>query len=508
MSISDDEGRDLVGKRGSEFKLPYPIIDTDTSGLGSPLDEELSGGSKNGKSPRNKKNKGQLRDYLQTGRKRKTPYRECFTGLNGYSPYTALNGYPATCPQTGEIKADISAMYPYTGNNYGLDTADIYRSTGYTYGGLYPSATDSYRLEAEKHAAAYPNGYYLEPRQYQHTLQYHGNGYTDFVSPTSKYSYDMSKYGYDTHAMASSYGLDLSKRPYDEMDIHKYSHDYSAADKLSSVSRVNGSLDPLKSSALYGTTPILNNDSLNMAATATPCPLYSSSTTTTSTERYNQDTSARDMKLGKLPTTPLSENSTDISKQTSAIMPNGHASVIRNASPRTKSPRQDANPSSTPSMYPSYNSAAGVSVLSSCGNPSTTPQSSATWPACSKTPTPNCKQESPAVTPSETPQGGSGMSSSQAALPSMSNNDMGSRVMTGKQDGSAAVALNSLAAAAPQANSSPASATTATSVIQQSGRVRSVQGFEKTETHVTTKKFVWNQNTPRQVFNEGIFCVL
>ena len=383
---SDDEGRDLVGKRGSEFKLPYPIIDTDTTGLGSPLDEELSSG-KSGKSPRNKKNKTQLRDYLQTGRKRKTPYRECFNGLNGYSPYSALSGYPTACPQTGEIKADISAMYQYTGNNYGLDTADIYRSTGYTYGGLYPSATDSYRLEAEKHAAAYPNGYYLEPRQYQHTLQYHGNGYTDFMSPTSKYSYDMSKYGYDTHAVASSYGLDLSKRPYDDMDFHKYSYDYSAADKLSSVSRVNGSLDPLKSSTLYGATPILNNDSLNMASTAPSNTLYSS------VDRYGQDAS-RDMKLGKLPTTPLSDSSTDISKQTSAIMPNGHPSVIRNASPRTKSPRKETYPSTTSSMYQSYNSA-GVSVLSSCGNPSGTPQASAAWPACSKTPTPQCKQGSP-----------------------------------------------------------------------------------------------------------------
>ena len=459
----DDEGRDLVGKRGSEFKLPYPIIDTDTTGLSSPLDEELSGSGKSGKSPRNKKNKGQLRDYLQTGRKRKTPYRECFNGLNGYSPYTALNGYPAACPQTGEIKADISAMYPYTGNNYGLDTADIYRSTGYTYGGLYPSTTDSYRLEAEKHAAAYPNGYYLEPRQYQHTLQYHSNGYPDFMSPTSKYSYDMSKYGYDTHAVASSYGLDLSKRPYDEMDFHKYSHDYSAADKLPSVPRVNGSLDPLKSSALYGTTPILNNDSLNMSS-ATSCTLYSS------VERYGQDTS-RDTKLGKLPTTPLSD-STDISKQTSAIMPNGHASVIRNASPRTKSPRQDTHPSSTSSMYHSY-SGAGVSVLSSCGNPSSNPHGSAAWPACSKTPTPQCKQGSPVGTPTGTPQDGSTMSSAQAALPSMSSSDMGSRIMSPKQEGSAAVALNSMAAV-PQANSSPASATTATSVIQQSGRVRCV----------------------------------
>lgn len=472
MLTRDDEGRDLVGKRGSEFKLPYPIIDTDTSGLGSPLDEELSSGSKNGKSPRNKKNKGQLRDYLQTGRKRKTPYRECYNGLNGYNPYTALNGYPATaCPQTGEIKADISAMYPYTGNNYGLDTADIYRSTGYTYGGLYPTATDSYRLEAEKHAATYPNGYYLEPRQYQHTLQYHGNGYTDFMSPTSKYSYDMSKYGYDTHAMASSYGLDLSKRPYDDMDIHKYSHDYSAADKLSSVSRVNGSLDPLKSSALYGTTPILNNDSLNTTTSVASCPLYSSTPA-------GDSSSSRDLKLGKLPTTPLSDTGADASKHQSsaAILPNGHASVIRNASPRTKSPRQDALPSTSANMYPAYNSTAaaagGVSVLSSCGNPSTAPQTSSVWPACSKTPTPNCKRESPVGTPTgTTPQDGSGGGGGGSITPGAMSNS-----------GSAAVALNTLAAGTPHTNSSPASATTATSVIQQSGRVRCAARFQTLQT--------------------------
>ena len=28
-----------MGKRGSEFKLPYPIIDTDPSGFGAALEE-------------------------------------------------------------------------------------------------------------------------------------------------------------------------------------------------------------------------------------------------------------------------------------------------------------------------------------------------------------------------------------------------------------------------------------------------------------------------------------
>ncbi len=391
---------------------------------------------------------------MQTGRKRKTPYRDCFNGLNGYNPYTALNGYPATCPQTGEIKTDISTMYPYTGNNYGLETSDLYRTSGYTYSGLY-GTTDTYRLEAEKAAAAYPNGYYLQPREYQHTLQYHGNGYTDLMAQTSKYSYDMSKYGYDTHHV-SSYGLDLSKRPYDDMDLHTYS---SAADKLS---RVNG-YDPLKTSALYGTTPILNNDSMshltNTSATAAaaPCTLYGSTT-----DRYGQD-ATKDLKLSRLPTSPLQDNSSG-----TAVLPNGHASVIRNASPRTRSPRPDQQPtSSVPSTYNSaYSSypSSGVSVLSSCGNPSTGAGATAgsSWQACNKAPTP--KQGSPVGTPT-TPHDPSAIGS-QGTLPSA---DMGSRIMSPKQDGSTAVSLNTMAT--PQANSSPASATTATSVIQ-SGRNR------------------------------------
>ena len=314
------------------------------------------------KVPRNKKSKNQLRDYLHTGRKRKTPYRDAFNGINGYTPYTPLNGYPA-CP-TGEVKGDI--MYPYTGNNFGLDTtADLYARTaaaGYTTfpgSGLYPGTADSLRLEAEKHA--YPNGYYLEPRQYQHTLQYHGNGYTDYMSPSAKYPYDISKYGYEH--MSSAYGLDLSKRtPYDEeisrydTDVRKYSHDY-CSDKYS---RVNGSLDPLKTSSLYGTTPILNNDSLcNLAhGTASPCSLYRSDGST-GNERYGQDNGM------------MHKDSKPLLDTEVKTMPNGHASVIRNASPRTKSPRTDRPSCSTSNLY-----GEGTSVLTSCGN--------ASWPMCDK----------------------------------------------------------------------------------------------------------------------------
>lgn len=353
----DDEGRDLVGKRGSEFKLPYPIIDTDTSGLGSPLMEEDMGK----KSPRNKKSKNQLRDYLHTGRKRKTPHRDAFNGINGYTPYTPLNGYP-TCP-TGEVKTDI--MYPYPSNNFGLDTAsDLYARTaaaGYsTFPGtsLYPTAADSFRLEADKHA--YPNGYYLEPRQYQHTLQYHGNGYTDYMSPSAKYPYDL-KYGYEH--MSSAYGLDLSKRtPYEEemakyeTDIRKYSHDYT--DKYS---RVNGAYDG-RGSSLYSSTPLLNNDSLVASnlpqSSGSPCSLYRSDGTNGSTHRYHDSISS--MNKDTKPLVAEQETKTP-------TMPNGHASVIRNASPRTKSPRSDRGPGTSGSMY-----GEGTSVLTSCGN--------ASWP--------------------------------------------------------------------------------------------------------------------------------
>ena len=397
---SDDEGRDLVGKRGSEFKLPYPIIDTDTTGLGSPLMEE----DMNKKSPRNKKSKNQLRDYLHTGRKRKTPYRDAFNGINGYTPYTPLNGYP-TCGPTGEVKS-TDIMYPYAGNNFGLDTAtDLYARTaaaGYTSfptTGLYPTTADSFRLEADKHA--YSNGYYLEPRQYQHTLQYHGNGYSDYMAQAgAKYPYDL-KYGYEH--MSSAYGLDLSKRtPYEEemakyeTDIRKYSHDYASSSSASvstaadKYSRINGSLDS-RTSSLYGTTtPLLNSDGLGACSTAlshstaSPCSVYrgaadgSSSSTgsvgingggmtsvsASAASHHSDRYDSLSVMAGK-ETKPLIDTSVDIK----STMPNGHASVIRNASPRTKSPRNDRSSAGTTSGL--YGEGA-TSVLTSCGN--------ATWP--------------------------------------------------------------------------------------------------------------------------------
>lgn len=426
----DDEGRDLVGKRGSEFKLPYPIIDMDMSGLSSPTEEDAT----KTKSPRSKKSKTQLRDYLSSGRKRKTPYREAF---NGYNPYASLaNGYPGC--QTADVKPDL--MYPYAAtNNFGLDTSDLYRTGYHTFASTMYPTTDSFRLETDKHS--YANGYYLEPRQYQHTLQYHGNGYTDFMTSgaATKYSYDMSKYGYDPMT-AASYGLDLSKRPYDEElskydDYRKYSHDY-AADKLS---RVNGSLDPLKTSALYGTTPILNNDSLipcNMPYnTTSPCSIYRPEMAggVGTMDRYQQDANLIQKDPMSNHNGKMKDSLSEQGDSLKSVLPNGHQTVIRNASPRTKSPRQYEN----------------SGVLSSVGCAANS------WLSSQCKTSPGGSQ--PAAQVSTTPEQPAAEASSRIISPSHMKHEAGT------------VALNSMTS---QSNSSPVAATAITSVIQQSGRSR------------------------------------
>lgn len=371
----EDEGKDLVGKRGSEFKLPYPIIDTDPTGLGAALEEEEYVKSK---SPKTKKSKSQLRDYLQAGRKRKTPYRDVYNGINGYAPYTGLNGYPACQPGT-EVKPEF--MYPYTGQNFAFDTTDFYRTGYHTLAGGMYSTTDTFRLEAEKHG--YANGYYLEPRQYQHTLQYHGNGYSDIMAQTAKYGYDMSKYGYADHV--SGYGLDLSKRPAYDEDLSRYENDlrkYSGygSDKLS---RVNGTYDPLRTGSLYGTNPVLNNDGLLSCSTShsisPSCSLYRSDLTNSS-DRYNQ---ACQPKVS--PTSSVAMAATDNldcssskqqQQQQQQHLSNGHASVIRNASPRTKSPsgQRSSDQNGDISTLYSSESAASGGILPGCL------ASGSTWP--------------------------------------------------------------------------------------------------------------------------------
>ena len=470
--FSEDEGRDLLGKRGTEFKLPYPLLDTDTSGFDG-CEEDSTG---KGKSQRTKKSKTQLREYLHTGRKRKSSYRDAFNGLNGYSPYTGMNAYPGSC-QTGEMKPEI--MYPYTGNNYSLET-DIYRSQCYPSftGSVYPT-TDSYRLEAEK---AYSNGYYLDSRQYQHSLQYHSNGYPDLVAPSTKYSYDVSKYGYDM----SSFGLDLSKRGHfdDELsrlesDFRKYSHDYSA-EKLSH--RLNGGLEPLKSSAIYSTPGVLNNEAYMSSSGMTgitnsmshsvvaginsPCSLYraeptgSGGSNGSSTDKYNsQVLSSKEAKVMKV--SELSNNSDPSKSQ----LHNGHGSVIRSTSPRTKSPR---------SVLVAEQRQNGISVITGGGgatyhpdpNSSSLPQcSSSTWSTCIKANDHMSHKSSPRSTPSSHSHDNNILPNTSPAVvsaPTLQLDLHASKIVS--------PASNRQESVVAYSNSSPASATTATSVIQQSVR--------------------------------------
>ena len=360
----EDEGRELVGKRGNEFKLPYPIIDNDPTGIGSGLDEDEDPGKS--KSSRNKKSKTQLRDYLQAGRKRKTPYREVYPTLNGYNPYLSLNGYP-NCPTTagGDVKAEL--MYPYGGTNFAIDS-DFYRTGYHAFAGSVYPGTDSLRLDADKHS--YTNGYYLEPRQYQHTLQYHGNSYSDLMAQTSKYGYDVAKFSYVDPM--GSYGLDLTKRGHYEDEISRYEadlrkyaayNDYSAAEKAS-----RGSFDALRSdgSVENGRDSLISCGGGVPHTTSPPCSLYRQDSADSSVmNRYAERESA--VKL---------VSSVDCSKQVTIPL-NAHMSVIRLASPRAKSPRTNAT-----SLY---------SIESDCNADCSA--AAAAWPTCRKS---QCNKASPA----------------------------------------------------------------------------------------------------------------
>ena len=170
---------------------------------------------------RNKKTKSQFRDYLHTGRKRKHPYREVLTGINGYSAaFPQINGY-APCQNAADIKADL--VYPYTNGNYGLD-ADLYH---YPYSSMFPES--AFRFEADKtnvYPNSYTNGYYLDSRQYgQPSIQY-GNTYADFVGAAAKYGYDFSKYSYDS----MNYSLDIGAKRYDSPSADKYDQRGPGAD--------------------------------------------------------------------------------------------------------------------------------------------------------------------------------------------------------------------------------------------------------------------------------------
>jgi len=179
---SEDEGRDLARKRGTEFKLPYAIIDNDLT-INSSFDDftstSISSTSsavaiKPARTPRSSKksNKTQLRDYLQTGRKRKTPYHDLYAGLvspyaavaaaaaAGSSLYPPLPGsascYAAAVPPTpchsvtpgAEVKPEM--LYPYACAT-GMASQNLSSTS---------ALEDQYRFGYHPTAAAlYPGGY-------------------------------------------------------------------------------------------------------------------------------------------------------------------------------------------------------------------------------------------------------------------------------------------------------------------------------------------------------------
>ncbi|KAL4233708.1 hypothetical protein ACF0H5_008388 [Mactra antiquata] len=232
--LTEDEGQDLFHKRGNEFKLPYPLLDLDMcSGFDFPNDDLVS----KMKGNRNKKPKTQVRDFLQTNKKRKTGK----DGVNGfYGTYSGINGY-----ENGEYKPEF--LYHYTGNNIGLDSDLLYnRTPGYgSLGGSMYTPPDPYRLDVDKHG--YTNGYYLDThRQYQHTLSYHSNSYADLVTQGSKYGYGLDTYSLDL-AKKVHYNDDFGRI---DNDFKKYGYDYRP-EWL--TQRLNGGLEPvdLRSSSMY-----------------------------------------------------------------------------------------------------------------------------------------------------------------------------------------------------------------------------------------------------------------
>uniref|UniRef100_A0A2C9M9I8 PAS domain-containing protein n=1 Tax=Biomphalaria glabrata TaxID=6526 RepID=A0A2C9M9I8_BIOGL len=292
--LTEDEGHDLFGKRGNEFKLPYPLLDIDMcSGFGFG-DDDLVTKSKSSKSKKKSNSAspganagtangaqsngapanyasaggGGGKDY-QGGKRRKSA--ACLIGgdtslllvPHGFTAYDGGGG--------GEMKPP-EAVYPYAANNFGFE-ADLYRPQGYGSLTPYPTA-DPYKLDMDKH------GYFLDHRQYQHSsFPYPNNGYSEFV-PSTKYGYDVPKYGFD------SYSLDLSKRvdcgdisqfhPRYPFDYHHHSYhplDHPplhttefTAPRLSSLDAV----DLRNSAALFGSNSFMNTVE-TPCASSSPC---------------------------------------------------------------------------------------------------------------------------------------------------------------------------------------------------------------------------------------------
>ena len=286
---SEDEGRDLARKRGTEFKLPYAIIDNDLA-VNSSFDEFASSSISTASTAvavkptrtsraSKKSNKTQLRDYLQTGRKRKTPYHDLYAGL--VSPYAAVAAaavagsslYPplpgsagcyaaaAAVPSTpyhsvtpgAEVKPEM--LYPYacatgmTSQNLSSTSAfeDQYRF-GYHPTALYPgsystSGSGDFRFDGTNGLSNYgANGVCFNSYGYgdhyavgRSTMaagfQYpnYGGLQQDFnsgdtassTSPSAVVSRYRSSHGRQMSAAAAAvgYGLDLSTRSQYDRDV-------------------------------------------------------------------------------------------------------------------------------------------------------------------------------------------------------------------------------------------------------------------------------------------------
>lgn len=288
--ISEDEGRDLARKRGTEFKLPYAIIDNDLT-VNSSFDEftstSISSAStavaiKPARTSRSSKksNKTQLRDYLQTGRKRKTPYHDLYAGL--VSPYAAVAAaavagsslYPPLPGSAGcyaaaaavpsapyhsvtpgaEVKPEM--LYPYacatgmTSQNLSSTSAfeDQYRfgyhpSAAALYPGSYTtSGSGDFRFDGSNGLTNYgANGlcansytgygdHYVAGRstvaagfQYANYGDFNSGDATSSTSPSAVVSRYRSSHGRQMSAAAAAavvgYGLDLSTRGQYDRDV-------------------------------------------------------------------------------------------------------------------------------------------------------------------------------------------------------------------------------------------------------------------------------------------------
>lgn len=341
----EDEGQDLYGKRGNEFKLPYPLLDIDMcTGFGFG-DEEATTKSKSSKSKKKSGNNSSATNSsgnfqspsagkeCQNGKKHKT---SCIIGgIPSYCSYPT--GFTAYDGGGGEVKAPES-LYPYGGNGYGFD-GDAYRSQSYS--ALTPTVytnSDPYRLDVDKH------GYFLEHRQYQHSgLPYTNNGYADYVQ-SAKYGYDMPKYGFD------SYSLDLSKRvdcgdiSQIHTDVRRYAFDYhhpsySHLDvhPLHSADRFTGSrlnvapldaVDLRNPASIYSSTSYMNTVDASCAVTS-PCMASSVLKSVPATTHILSNKDQTSSKLHKLATSTADPQSNSMSFDVSSHLTLPHNSVIK-----------------------------------------------------------------------------------------------------------------------------------------------------------------------------------